>query len=305
MSENNVTLSVQNVTKRYGDFTAVDHIGFEVRAGRIFGFLGPNGAGKTTTIRMIVNITAPDEGKIELFGQLMSSRLQDRIGYLPEERGLYKKMKINEQLRYFAALKDIPQKKADERIDYWLNRFGLSEWKLKKASDLSKGMQQKIQFIASVLHEPELIILDEPFSGLDPINVELLIEIVSELKAKGKTIIFSTHQMETAERLCDDIILINRSRKVLGGTLRQVKESFGKDRVALRSTASNELLQSSGFVAKITEHSDEKELLLTEQGNAQQLLKTLIESGADVTKFEIVEPSLNDIFIEAVNRSGN
>jgi len=305
MSENNVTLSVQNVTKRYGDFTAVDRISFDIRAGRIFGFLGPNGAGKTTTIRMIVNITAPDDGIIELFGQKMSSKLQDRIGYLPEERGLYKRMKINEQLRYFAALKDVPQKKADERIDYWLLRFGLNEWKLKKASDLSKGMQQKIQFIASVLHEPELIILDEPFSGLDPINVELLIDIVSELKAKGKTIIFSTHQMETAERLCDDIILINKSHKVLGGSLRQVKESFGKDRVALRSTASNEILENSGMVAKLTEHSDERELLLTKEADAQQLLKLLMNAGAEVTKFEIVEPSLNDIFIEAVNRSEN
>ncbi len=298
-----MTLSVQDVSKRYGDFTAVDHISFDVRAGRIFGFLGPNGAGKTTTIRMIVNITAPDEGKIELFGQRMSSKLQDRIGYLPEERGLYKKMRINDQLRYFAALKDVPQKKADERIDYWLGRFDLSDWKLKKASDLSKGMQQKIQFITTVLHEPELIILDEPFSGLDPINVELLIDIVSDLKAKGKTIIFSTHLMETAERLCDDIILINKSRKVLGGSLRKVKESFGKDRAALRSTASNEILQSSGMVAKITEHADERELLLTEHADAQALLKKLIESGAEVTKFEIIEPSLNDIFIEAVNRS--
>jgi ABC-2 type transport system ATP-binding protein len=302
MSDNNVTLSVQGVTKRYGDFTAVDDIGFDVRAGRIFGFLGPNGAGKTTTIRMIVNITSPDEGSIELFGQRMSSRLQDRIGYLPEERGLYKKMRINEQLRYFAALKDVRQKKANERIDYWLKRFELSDWKLKKASDLSKGMQQKIQFIAAVLHEPELIILDEPFSGLDPINVELLIDIVAELKAKGKTIIFSTHQMETAERLCDDIILINRSRKILGGTLRKVKESFGKDRVALRSTVSSDVLQNSGLVAKVTEHADERELLLKENADSQQLLRDLVASGAEVTKFEIIEPSLNDIFIEAVQR---
>jgi ABC-2 type transport system ATP-binding protein len=305
MSEQNATLKVEHVTKRYGDFTAVDDISFDVRAGRIFGFLGPNGAGKTTTIRMIVNITAPDEGKIELFGNQMSSELQNRIGYLPEERGLYKKMKINEQLRYFAALKDVPQKKADERIDHWLNRFDLTQWKTKKASDLSKGMQQKIQFIATVLHEPELIILDEPFSGLDPINVELLIDIVSELKKKGKTIIFSTHLMETAERLCDDIILINKSRKVIGGTLRQVKESFGKDRVSLRSSASNEVLQNSGMITKITEHADERELLLNDQADAQQLLKALIGSGAEVTKFEIAEPSLNDIFIEAVNGPTN
>lgn len=301
MNNQSITLQVSDVTKRYGDFTAVDGISFDVRAGRIFGFLGPNGAGKTTTIRMIVNITAPDEGEIKLFGQKMSSALQNRIGYLPEERGLYKKMRINEQLRYFAALKDVSRKKADERIDFWLNRFGLVEWKLKKASDLSKGMQQKIQFIATVLHEPELIILDEPFSGLDPVNVELLIDIVSELKAKGKTIIFSTHLMNTAERLCDDIILINRSRKVLGGTLREVKESFGKDRVALRSNAGSEMLQKTGLVTSIIEHADERELLLKDHDSSQKLLRELVSSGAEVTKFEAVEPSLNDIFIDAVN----
>jgi ABC-2 type transport system ATP-binding protein len=305
MNAENISLRVDNVTKRYGNFTAVDGISFDVRAGRIFGFLGPNGAGKTTTIRMIVNITAPDEGSIELFGQRMSSKLQDKIGYLPEERGLYKKMPINEQLRYFAALKDVPQKIADERIDRWLQRFEMTAWKLRKASDLSKGMQQKIQFISAVLHEPDLIILDEPFSGLDPINVELLIEIVAELKAKGKTIIFSTHQMETAERLCDDIILINKSHKILGGPLRQVKESYGKDLVALRSTAANDLLQNLESVVKVTEHADERELLLTKDADAQKLLRSILDTGAEVTKFEIIEPSLNDIFIEAVNRSAN
>jgi ABC-2 type transport system ATP-binding protein len=300
MNEQKTTLQVSGVSKRYGDFTAVDNISFDVRAGRVFGFLGPNGAGKTTTIRMIVNITAPDEGTIRLFGQPINSKMQDRIGYLPEERGLYKKMPINQQLRYFAALKNVRQKDADKKIDHWLSRFGLSEWKLKRSSDLSKGMQQKIQFIATVLHEPDLIILDEPFSGLDPINVELLIDIVRELQAGGKTIIFSTHLMETAERLCDDIILINKSRKVLGGTMREVKSSFGKDRVALRSTVTNDVLESTGMVAKITDHSDEKEILLNEQIDAQRLLRTVIASGAEVTKFEIIEPSLNDIFIEAI-----
>lgn len=301
MNSENISLQVGNVTKRYGEFTAVDNISFDVRAGRIFGFLGPNGAGKTTTIRMIVNITMPDEGEIKLFGQRMSSALQNRIGYLPEERGLYKKMRIREQLRYFAALKDVPQKKADEGIDFWLHRFGLTEWKMKRAADLSKGMQQKIQFIATVLHEPELIILDEPFSGLDPVNVELLVDIVSELKAKGKTIIFSTHLMNTAERLCDDIILINKSRKILGGTLREVKESFGKDRVALRSNARNDVLTNSGFVTNIIQHADERELLLKDHDSAQLLLRELVASGAEITKFEAVEPSLNDIFIDAVD----
>lgn len=303
MNEQNVTLKVENVTKRYGEFTAVDSISFDVRAGRVFGFLGPNGAGKTTTIRMIVGITAPDEGKIELFGRQVSSELQDRIGYLPEERGLYKKMKIFEQLRYFAALKDVTQKTADERIDFWLDRMKLSEWKKKKAADLSKGMQQKIQFISTVLHEPDLLILDEPFSGLDPINVETLLEVISELKAKGKTIIFSTHLMETAEKLCDDIILINKSRKVVGGSLRQVKASFGKNMIALRATGGDGVLQDKTLVSNIIEHADEKELVLAEKADTQVLLKKLVENGANVTKFELIEPSLNDIFIEKVGEA--
>ncbi len=300
MSEQQVTLRVENVVKRFGDFTAVDDISFEVKAGRVFGFLGPNGAGKTTTIRMIVGITAPDEGRIALFGEKMSSDLQDRIGYLPEERGLYKKMKVQEQLRYFAALKNVEKKIADQRIDLWLDRMGLSDWKLKKSSDLSKGMSQKIQFIATVLHEPDLLILDEPFSGLDPVNVETLLEIIAELKAKGKTIIFSTHLMETAERLCDDIILINKSRKVLGGTLREVKASFGKNLIALRCQNGDKVLEDKSIVASVVEHADEKEVELTENADLQNLLKKLIESGAVISKFEQIEPSLNDIFIEKV-----
>jgi len=300
MNEQNVTLRVENVTKRFGDFTAVDNLSFNVRAGRVFGFLGPNGAGKTTTIRMIVGITAPDEGKIELFGQKMASNLQDKIGYLPEERGLYKKMKVQDQLRYFAALKDVSQKEADRRIDFWLERMRLSEWKTKKTSDLSKGMSQKIQFISTVLHNPDLLILDEPFSGLDPVNVEFLIEVVAELKAQHKTIIFSTHLMETAERLCDDIILINKSRRVIGGSLREVKESYSKNMIALRAVGGENVLHDEALVSKITEHADEKELVLAENADEQILLKRLLENGAKISKFEKIEPSLNDIFIDKV-----
>ena len=300
MSDQKVTLRVEKVTKRFGDFTAVDDLSFNVSAGRVLGFLGPNGAGKTTTIRMIVGITAPDEGKIELFGQKMSSNLQDKIGYLPEERGLYKKMKVQDQLRYFAALKDVSTKEADQRIDFWLDRMKLSEWKTKKTSDLSKGMSQKIQFIATVLHDPDLLILDEPFSGLDPVNVEFLIEVVAELKAQHKTIIFSTHLMETAERLCDDIILINKSRKVVGGTLRQIKESYSKNMIALRAVGGENVLEDETLVLKVTEHADEKELVLAENADEQILLKRLLENGAKISKFEKIEPSLNDIFISAV-----
>ena len=300
MSESEITLRVANVTKRFGDFTAVEDLSFNVRLGRVFGFLGPNGAGKTTTIRMIVGITAPDEGTIELFGQRMSSGLQNHIGYLPEERGLYKKMKIVDQLRYFAALKEVPMNEADKRIDRWLERMNLGEWKNKKTTDLSKGMQQKIQFISTVLHDPDLLILDEPFSGLDPINVEFMIEVLAEFKTQDKTIIFSTHLMETAERLCNDILLINKSKKVIGGSLREVKASYGKNLIALRLTGGEKVLADAAFVAKVTEHSDEKEIELAENADSQLLLKKLIESGALITKFEQIEPSLNDIFITAV-----
>ncbi len=300
MNENNAMLRAVGITKRYGDFSAVEDLSFEVRAGRVFGFLGPNGAGKTTTIRMIVGITAPDEGSIQIFGHPMSAGVRDRIGYLPEERGLYKKMKIVDQLRYFGALKDISGAEADKRIDYWLDRMGLAEWKNKKTTDLSKGMQQKIQFISTVLHDPDLLILDEPFSGLDPINVEFMINVLAEFKTKEKTIIFSTHLMETAERLCNDILLINRSRKVVSGSLREIKQAHGKNLIAIRSDGGGAVLQDRSLVKNVVEHSDEKQIEMAENADSQTLLKRLIESGATITKFEQIEPSLNDIFIDQV-----
>lgn len=300
MNEQKVTLRVENVTKQYGDFTAVENLSFEVRAGRVFGFLGPNGAGKTTTIRMIVGITVPDAGNIELFGNKVSNETQSRIGYLPEERGLYKKMKIVDQLRYFAALKGVSQTEADKRIDFWLSRMKLGEWKDKKTTDLSKGMQQKIQFISTVLHDPDLLILDEPFSGLDPVNVEFMMDVIDEFKSADKTIIFSTHLMSTAERLCQDILLINKSRKIVAGSLREVKAGFGKNLIAVRAEGGKEVLENKSLVAKITEHADEKEITLAEKADSQALLKNLISSGARITKFEEIEPSLNDIFIEKV-----
>jgi ABC-2 type transport system ATP-binding protein len=295
-----VTLRVSNVTKRFGDFTAVEDLSFDVRAGRVFGFLGPNGAGKTTTIRMIVGITAPDEGTIELFGERMSHSLQDRIGYLPEERGLYKKMRVADQLRYFAELKGISGSEADKRIDRWLDRMGLAEWKRKKTSDLSKGMQQKIQFISTVLHDPDLLILDEPFSGLDPVNVEFMIDVLSEFRSARKTVIFSTHLMETAERLCHDIILINRSRKVLSGSLREVKESYGTNLIAFRGSGADTVLAEPRLIEKVVSHADEQELHLASGVTPDRVLKELIAAGATVSKFEITEPSLNDIFIQNV-----
>ncbi|QQS41629.1 MAG: ATP-binding cassette domain-containing protein [Acidobacteriota bacterium] len=300
MDENKVTLKADSITKSFGDFTAVDSLSFEASAGRIFGFLGPNGAGKTTTIRMIVGITVPDEGRIDLFGRKISPALQDRIGYLPEERGLYKKMKVSDQLRYFAALKGVAAREADKRIDEWLGRMDLSDWKEKKTTDLSKGMQQKVQFISTMLHDPDLLILDEPFSGLDPINVEFMKEIIAETKSKDKTIIFSTHMMDTAEKLCDDILLINKSKKVVSGSLREIKESYGKNVVSLRCTGGEEVLADESLAAKVIDHADEKEVFLAKGADAQNLLGKLVGSGAQITKFQLIEPSLNDIFIEKI-----
>jgi len=299
-SESDVSLRVSNVTKRFGDFTAVEDLSFDVRAGRVFGFLGPNGAGKTTTIRMIVGITAPDEGSIALFGDRISYDLQNRIGYLPEERGLYKKLKVVDQLRYFAELKGVSGGEAEKRIDFWLDRMGLGEWKKSKTTDLSKGMQQKIQFISTVLHDPDLLILDEPFSGLDPVNVEFMIDVLSEFRTKQKTVIFSTHLMETAERLCHDIILINKAKKVIGGSLREVKESYGTNLIAFRGNGAEKVLADRTKVEKVVSHADEQELHLPDGVDPQFVLKALLESGANISKFEITEPSLNDIFIEKV-----
>src|SRR5437879_1577235 len=222
MDDSKPTLVLNHVTKSFGEFAAVSDLSLQVRPGRVFGLIGPNGAGKTTTIRMIVNITVPDSGRVELFGQPMSTALQDRIGYLPEERGLYKRMRIGEQLRFFAELKDLRGAEAEKRIDAWLKKLDLSSWKEKRTKELSKGMQQKVQFITAVIHEPDLVILDEPFSGLDPVNVELMRETILEQKAAGKTIILSTHKMEIAEKLCEDLFLINKTSKVMDESLRDM-----------------------------------------------------------------------------------
>ena len=295
------TVLLDSVTKRFGDFTAVDNLSLAALPGRIYGLLGPNGAGKTTSIRMIVNITVPDSGEIKWFGRNITPGLQDRIGYLPEERGLYKKMKISEQLRFFAELKNVAGNVIEERIDNWLARLNLTQWKNKKAFELSKGMQQKVQFITAILHEPDLLILDEPFSGLDPVNVELMKNIVLEQKSAGRTIIFSTHQMELAEKICDDICLINRSKKVLEGRLREVRQSFGQNAVALRIEGGDGILADSSLVASLKQHSDEVEAVLAAGVSGQELLRRLVNSGASVTKFEMIEPRLHDIFIQKVS----
>ena len=303
MDESKPTLVLDHVSKSFGDFTAVSDLSLQVKPGRVFGLIGPNGAGKTTTIRMIVNITAPDSGSIELLGQRMTTALQDRIGYLPEERGLYKKMKVGEQLRFFAELKDVTGQEADARIDKWLAKLQLSDWKEKRTKELSKGMQQKVQFITAVIHDPDLLILDEPFSGLDPVNVEVMKDTILELRSANKTIILSTHQMEIAEKLCDDVCMINRSHKVLDGRLREIRRSFSRNAVALQFEGDDGLLNDPELVASMRRVGDDLEVLLVPGASPQSLLKRLVDSGVVISKFELVEPTLHDIFIEKVRES--
>jgi ABC-2 type transport system ATP-binding protein len=303
MDDSKPTLVLNHISKSFGDFTAVSDLSLQVRPGRVFGLIGPNGAGKTTTIRMIVNITIPDSGTVELLGQRMTTALQDRIGYLPEERGLYKKMKVGEQLRFFAELKDIHGKEADARIDKWLAKLQLSDWKDKRTKELSKGMQQKIQFITAVIHDPDLLILDEPFSGLDPVNVEVMKDTILELRNANKTIILSTHQMEIAEKLCDDVCMINRSHKVLDGKLREIRRSFSRNAVALQFEGDDGLLNDPELVASMRRVGDDLEVLLGPGVSPQLLLKRLVDSGVVISKFELVEPTLHDIFIEKVREA--
>jgi ABC-2 type transport system ATP-binding protein len=296
-------ISVDRISKSYGDFVAVNELSIEVKTGSIFGLLGPNGAGKSTTIRMIVNITMPDSGQITLFGRPMSAKLQERVGYLPEDRGLYKKMKVGEQLAFFAELKGLPRQEAYRRIDAWLKRIEMTDWKNKKWEELSKGMQQKVQFVSTILHSPDLVILDEPFSGLDPISAGLLKEIVQELKENNKTIIFSTHLMEQAEELCDEICLINHGRNVLGGPVREIKRGFGWRYVAIDGENYEPTLNNNPLVKEFTLNRDHTEIILQDGADPQSLLRQLVADGARLSRFEMVAPSLNEIFIESVKRA--
>jgi ABC-2 type transport system ATP-binding protein len=295
-------VELRNVTKRFDEFVAVDDLSFTVRQGTIFGFLGPNGAGKTTSIRMIVNITAPDDGEIKVFGEQVTPKIQQRIGYLPEERGLYKRMKVAEQLIFFASLKGVKSSEAAKRADQWLARMELSDWKNKTPVEMSKGMQQKVQVISTVLHDPDFLILDEPFSGLDPVSTELLKDVILDLKRQGKTIIFSTHQMQQVEQMCDDICLINRSKKVLGGSLKEVKRSFGRNTVKIGFEGEDGFL-SNDLIKRQNRFANYSEVLLQDGVDAQQVLQRAVAAGVRVNHFELVEPSLNDIFIESVKKT--
>lgn len=293
------TIEVQNLSKSFGETKAVRDVSFNVEKGRITGLLGPNGAGKTTTIRIINFIIPMDEGRITINGQKVSAETQRMIGYMPEERGLYKKMKVGEQLIYLAQLKGMNVSEAKTQIRYWLNRFGASDWHMKKVGELSKGMSQKIQFIATIVHDPEIYIFDEPFSGLDPINSELLKEIIIELREKGKTILFSTHRMEQVEQMCDDICLFNNGRMVLEGNLRRIKKDFGKNTILIEFQGDGSFIDNLSNVRVNNRSTNFAEIRILDNQDPQAILKSAIKH-AEIHKFELVEPSLNEIFISTV-----
>ena len=309
-----LAIDIRNIVKRYAEHVAVRDLSLAVPRGSVYGLLGPNGAGKTTTIRMILNIIIPDSGSISLLGQShMTEGLTNRIGYLPEERGLYKKMQVRRVLKFLAELKGVPAKVAEQRIEQWLERFELKtaekDWGLSKIDELSRGMQQKVQFIGTLLHDPDLVILDEPFSGLDPINAQALKDTIVELKERGKTVIFSTHLMDNAERLCDSVCIIAHGDKVLDGPVSDVKANHGTRVVALGVSgeardAIAHILADRSLVARADDQNRFYEIELAPGADAQVLLRRVIETGAPVHRFELVQPSLHKIFLEKVGATG-
>jgi ABC-2 type transport system ATP-binding protein len=295
-------LSLQHIVKQYGVYRASDDVSFEIPKGKIFGLLGPNGAGKTTLIRMITRILYPDSGTILFNGEQLVDRHTENIGYMPEERGLYKKMKVGEHLIYLGRLKGLSQQRAKDSVAKWLAKFEIENWYNKNIEELSKGMSQKVQFIATVLHDPELLILDEPFSGLDPINSKLIEEEIHAMSGQGKTIIFSTHRMEQVEEICDEIVLVNRGRKILEGEVKELKQRFkeNKFRISFNGEIQNGLLNNLNVVEQ---HLGEVVVKFEEQHRGNSLLKLFVEHGMEVSSFNEVLPSINEIFIRQVQSS--
>ena len=292
-------LEIENVSKKYDGFYAVKNLSFQIPSGSVYGLLGPNGAGKTTTIRMVMNIIIPDEGSIRVLNQKMDEAMKERVGYLPEDRGLYPKMKVGELLFFLGRIKGLEKARVLEAIDFWLEKLELSDWKEKKVEELSRGMQQKLQFIVTVIHEPELIILDEPFAGLDPVNTKLLKDIMLDMKEKGKTVIFSTHRMEQVEMICDHICLINKAHKVLEGNLREIKRQYGKNTVLLDYEGDGSFIDRLPGIEKIDDYGKYMEIKLQEKEDPQALLSKLV-GKIRINRFEVMEPTLNAIFIEKV-----
>ena len=295
-------IALENVSKSYDSVIAVNGVNLRVRQGAVLGLLGPNGAGKTTTIRMVMNILVPDEGSILVLGEPVSDKTRDSIGYLPEERGLYPRMQVRSLIVFFAALHGLSEAEADRRAREWLDRFELGEWSEKKMNELSKGMQQKVQFIIAVLHRPPIVILDEPFSGLDPVNAATVKDIMLEMRDKGSTVILSTHRMEQVEEMCDSICLIDHGRSVLDGDLRAIKHSYGKNTVDIEFTGPDGFLAHPA-IAAVNRFATGVEAKLKPGADAQEVLKAAVQSGAQITRFELLEPSLNEIFIEKTSHA--
>jgi ABC-2 type transport system ATP-binding protein len=309
-----LAIDIRNVVKRYEEHVAVRDLSLQVPTGSVYGLLGPNGAGKTTTIRMILDIIAPDSGTISLFGHPHTKAgTLDRVGYLPEERGLYKKMQVKRVLMFLAELKGMKPADATRRIDEWMERFGLTtrdkDWGEAKVDELSRGMQQKVQFIAALLHDPDLVILDEPFSGLDPINAQALKDAVMELKRRGKTVILSTHVMDNAEKMCDSVCIIAHGEKVLDGGVAAVKKAAGGKNVALTlrdgmQNGVSDILHDPTLVIKLDDSNQFFDLELAPNADPQLLLRRLVDAGATIERFEMVQPSLHQIFLQRVGASG-
>ncbi|MFB6247435.1 MAG: ABC transporter ATP-binding protein [Salinibacter sp.] len=299
-------LSVDGVTKRYGDTVAVDDVSFEATPGRILGLLGPNGAGKTSTIRMITYIMVPDAGTVRFDGRPVGPWSQQRMGYLPEERGLYKRLGVKEQLVYLGTLKGLSHTEAADRADHWLDRFDATEWADLKTKELSKGMQQKVQFIATLLHEPSLLIFDEPFSGLDPINADLLRDIILELRRDDRTILFASHRMEQVEQLCDDICLMAQGDVVLQGPLREVKSQFGRNTLVLEFDGDDAFIDELEAEDRVRVHSrsaHRAELYLTDGTEARPVLDRALDRTNELYRYERVAPPLSEIFVEVVGEA--
>lgn len=291
--------SLRNLVKAFGDFRAVDGVTLDVPMGHIFGLLGPNGAGKSTTIRMIMDIIRPDSGEVLVLGKPSSDGARGTIGYLPEERGLYRKMKVLEMLEFQGSIKGSSIADARKQASRWMERLEIADWKDKKVEELSKGMQQKIQFIAAVLGNPKLLILDEPFSGMDPVNQNLFKDVIVELNRDGKTILFSTHQMDTAERLCKEIALINKGKVVLNGSLESIKASFGKNALVVEFEGDGSFLKSVPGVASVDDFGQYSEIRLQAGADPQVVLEASV-GRLKIRRFEVVAPTLHNIFIEKV-----
>ncbi len=289
------------VRKSYDGFVAVDDLTFSILPGQIFGLLGPNGAGKTSTIRMMIGITAPDSGTVRIFGAPLSRLAMRRVGYLPEERGLYRRMTVRENLSFLGQLAGLSISIAAERIEQWTARLAIGEWLAHRVEELSKGMQQKIQFIAALLHDPDLIIMDEPFAGLDPVNSMQLKDVLLDLKTAGKTILFSTHRMDQVEKLCDSICLVNHGKSVLQGNLKEIKAGYGTRFVQIDYDGDGRFLAESALIDSLNDYGNHAELSLKPGADSQALLRAAM-SALRVRRFQVMEPSLEQIFIDHVTR---